>query len=75
MAQEEKIAALEVVVAGLRQQLETAELAGSRNSGKSSMPPSSGGLPGRKLLRKQRCTAEHAEKKKRGSSRAARRHP
>ena len=44
-AQAEKIAALEAVVADLRGQLETAERAGSRNSGNSSMPPSSDGLP------------------------------
>ncbi len=63
-AQAEKIAALEAVVAGLRGQLEAAERAGSRNSGNSSMPPSSDDLPGRKPPRKQRRAAERAEKKK-----------
>ena len=65
-AQAEKIAALEAVVADLRGQLETAERAGSRNSGNSSMPPSSDDLPGRKPPRKQRRAAERAGKKKRG---------
>ena len=45
-AQAGQIAALEAVVAGLREQLETAARAGSRNSGNSSMPPSSDDLPG-----------------------------
>ena len=65
-AQAEQIAALEAVVAGLREQLETAERAGSRNSGNSSMPPSSDDLPGRRPPRKQRRAAERAGKKKRG---------
>ena len=65
-AQAEKIAALEAMVADLREQLETVERAGSRNSGNSSMPPSSDGLPGRKPPRKRRRAAERAEKKKRG---------
>ena len=39
-AQAERIAALEAVVADLREQLEAAVRAGSRNSGNSSMPPS-----------------------------------
>ena len=65
-AQAEQIAALEAMVAGLREQLETAARAGSRNSGNSSMPPSSDDLPGRKPPRKQRRAAERAEKKKRG---------
>ena len=64
--QAEQIAALEAVVAGLRAQLETAARAGSRNSGNSSMPPSSDDLPGRKPPRRQRRAAERAEKKKRG---------
>jgi transposase len=63
-AQAEKIAALEAMVAGLREQLETAERAGSRNSGNSSMPPSSDDLPGRKPPRRQRRAAERAEKKR-----------
>ena len=64
--QAEQIAALEAVVADLREQLETAARAGARNSGNSSMPPSSDDLPGRKPPRKQRRAAERAEKKKRG---------
>jgi hypothetical protein len=65
-AQAERIAALEAVVADLRERLEAADRAGSRNSGNSSMPPSSDDLPGRKPLRRQRRAAERAEKKKRG---------
>ena len=65
-AQAGQIAALEATVADLREQLETAARAGSRNSGNSSMPPSSDDLPGRKPPRKQRRAAERAEKKKRG---------
>ena len=64
--QAERIAALEAVVADLREQLAAAERSGSRNSGNSSMPPSSDDLPGRKPPRKQRRAAERAEKKKRG---------
>jgi transposase len=63
-AQAEKIAALEAVVADLREQLAEAERAGSRNSGNSSMPPSSDDLPGRKPPRRQRRAAERAEKKR-----------
>ena len=62
--QAEKIAGLEAMVAGLREQLEAADRAGSRNSGNSSMPPSSDDLPGRKRPRKQRRAAERAEKKR-----------
>jgi transposase len=64
--QAERIVALEAVVADLRERLEAAERAGSRNSGNSSMPPSSDDLPGRKPPRKQRRAAERAERKKRG---------
>ena len=64
--QAERIAALEAVVADLRERLAAAERSGSRNSGNSSMPPSSDDLPGRKPPRKQRRAAERAEKKKRG---------
>ena len=62
--QAQQIAALEAVVADLREQLAAAVRAGSRNSGNSSMPPSSDDLPGRK----QRRAAERAEgnKRKRG---------
>src|SRR5207247_6491878 len=62
----EKLARLEGRVAGLREQLGTAAGAGSRNSGNSSMPPSSDALPGREPPRKQRRAAERAEKRKRG---------
>jgi transposase len=62
--QAERIAVLEALVADLRERLEAAERAGSRNSGNSSMPPSSDDLPGRKMPRKQRRAAERAEKKK-----------
>jgi transposase len=62
-----RIAALEAVVADLRERLEAAERAGSRNSGNSSMPPSSDDLPGRGIPRKQRRAAERgAAKRKRG---------
>ena len=64
--QAERIAALEAVVADLREQLAAAERSGSRNSGNSSMPPSSDDLPGRRPPRKQRRAAERAAKKKRG---------
>ena len=64
--QAEKIVALEALVADLREQLETALRSGSRNSGNSSMPPSSDDLPGRNPPRKQRRAAERAAKKKRG---------
>ena len=63
--QAQQIAALEAVVADLREQLAAAVRAGSRNSGNSSMPPSSDDLPGRKPPRKQRRAAERAEGKKR----------
>jgi transposase len=65
-AQAEQIGALEAVVAGLREQLGTAARAGSRNSGNSSMPPSSDDLPGRGPPRKQRRAAERSERKRRG---------
>ncbi len=64
--QAERIAALEAVVADLREQLAAAQRAESRNSGNSSMPPSSDDLPGPKPPRKQRRAAERAEKKRRG---------
>jgi hypothetical protein len=63
--QAQRIAVLEAVVADLREQLAAAVRAGSRNSGNSSMPPSSDDLPGRKPPRKQRRAAERAEGKKR----------
>ena len=61
-----RIAALEAVVADLRERLAAAERSGSRNSGNSSMPPSADDLPGRKPPRKQRRAAERAEQRKRG---------
>jgi transposase len=67
--QAEKIAALEALVADLREQLETLLREKSRNSGNSSLPPSSDdAVPGRKQpSRQQRRAAERAEgKKKRG---------
>jgi transposase len=64
-AQAERIEALEAMVAGLRERLEAAERAGSRNSGNSSVPPGSDDLPGRRMPRKQRRAAERAEEKKR----------
>jgi transposase len=63
--QAERIAVLEELVAGLREQLETALRSASRNSGNSSMPPSSDDLPGRRPpARKERRAAERAEKKR-----------
>jgi transposase len=63
-AQAEQITVLEALVADLRKRLEAAERAGSRNSGNSSMPPSSDDMPGRKPPRRQRRAAERAEKKR-----------
>jgi transposase len=63
-AQAQRIAALEALVADLRERLAAAERTGSRNSGNSSMPPSADDLPGRKMPRKQRRTGERAEKKR-----------
>jgi len=63
--QAEQIAALEALVTGLREQLDAAVRAGSRNSGNSSMPPSSDDLPGRRpLARKERRAAEREQKKR-----------
>jgi transposase len=64
--QAERIAALEALVADLRERLAAAERARSRNSGNSSMPPSSDDLPGRKMPPKQRHAAQRAGKKRRG---------
>jgi transposase len=64
-AQAGQIAALEELAAGLREQLEAAQRAVSRNSGNSSMPPSADDLPGRRPpSRKERRAAERAEKKR-----------
>jgi hypothetical protein len=65
--QEEKIAALEAVVADLREQMETLLRERSRNSGNSSLPPSSDdAVPGRDQSRQQRRAAERSARKKRG---------
>jgi transposase len=66
--QAEKIAALEALVADLREQLEAALRDRSRNSGNSSLPPSSDdAVPGKgQPSRQQRRAAERAERKKRG---------
>ena len=61
----ERIAVLEALVVQLREQLDAALRAASRNSGNSSMPPSSDDLPGRRLPgRKERRAAERAERKR-----------
>jgi transposase len=61
----ERIAALEALVAELREQLDAALRAVSRNSGNSSMPPSADDLPGRRPpARRERRAAERAEKKR-----------
>jgi transposase len=61
----ERIAALESLVMELRGQLHAALRAASRNSGNSSMPPSSDDLPGRRPpARKERRAAERAEKRR-----------
>jgi hypothetical protein len=66
--QAEKIAALEALVADLREQLETLLREKSRNSGNSSLAPSpDDAVPGRKQpSRQQRRAAERSAKKKRG---------
>jgi hypothetical protein len=61
----EGIAALESLVTELREQLEAALRAASRNSENSSMPPSSDDLPGRRPpARQERRAAERAERKR-----------
>ena len=61
-----QIAELTALVAELREQLDAARRAVSRNSGNSSMPPSGDDVPGRKPpARKERRGAERAEGKKR----------
>lgn len=66
--QAEEIAALEALVADLRGQLATLVREKSRNSGNSSLPPSSDdAVPGRKQpSRQQRRAAERSARKKRG---------
>ena len=61
-----QVSELTALVAELREQLDAARRAASRNSGNSSMPPSSDDLPGRKPPRKERRAAERAEKRSRG---------
>ena len=62
---EAQVAALTALVAELRGQLDAALRKASRNSGNSSMPPSSDDLPGRKPpARRERRAAERAEKKR-----------
>ncbi len=63
--QAQQIAALEAMLADLREQLAAAQRAGSWNSGNSSMPPSLDDLPGRTMPRKQRRAVERVEKNKR----------
>jgi hypothetical protein len=64
-AQDERIAGLTALVAELREQLDAALRAASRNSGNSSMPPSADDLPGRRPpARRERRAAERAEKKR-----------
>ena len=63
--QAEQIAALEAMVAELRERLDAALRALSRNSGNSSMPPSSDDQPGRRPLRRERRAAGRAAGKKR----------
>jgi transposase len=63
-AQDERVTVLEALVAELRERLDAAVRAGSRNSGNSSMPPSGDDLPGRKPPRKERRAADRAEKKR-----------
>jgi transposase len=61
----ERITALEALLAELREQLEVALRAASRNSGNSSMPPSSDDLPGRRPpARKERRAGERADRKR-----------
>jgi hypothetical protein len=64
--QAERIAVLEALVGDLREKLEMALRAGSRNSGNSSMPPSSDDQPGRKPPRRERRAAERAGRRKQG---------
>ena len=60
----ERIAVLEAVVADLRERLESALRAGSRNSGNSSVPQSMDDQPGRKPPRRERRAAERAAGKR-----------
>jgi transposase len=62
--QAEQIAVLRALVADLREQLESAQRASSRNSGNSSIPPSMDDQPGRKPPRRERRAAERAAGKR-----------
>lgn len=65
--QAEKIAVLEALVADLREQMEALLRERSRNSGNSSLPPSSDdAVPGRGQSRQERRAAERSARKKRG---------
>jgi transposase len=59
-----QVSELTALVAELREQLDAARRAASRNSGNSSMPPSSDDLPGRKPPGRERRAAERAEQKR-----------
>jgi hypothetical protein len=65
-ARDEEIAGLRAQAAELHARIARLERAASRNSGNSSMPPSSDDIPGRKPPRKQRRAQERAERRKRG---------
>ena len=65
-ARDAEIAALRVRLAELGERVARMERAASRNSGNSSMPPSSDDLPGRRPPRSQRRAAERADKRRRG---------
>lgn len=58
------VSELTALVAELREQLDAARRAASRNSGNSSLPPSGDDQPGRRQPRKERRTAERAGKKR-----------
>jgi hypothetical protein len=65
-ARDAEIAALRAQLAELGERVARMERAASRNSGNSSMPPSSDDLPGRRPPRKQRRAAGRADKRRRG---------
>jgi transposase len=65
-ARDAEIAALRAQLAELGERVARMERAASRNSGNSSMPPSSDDLPGRRPPRSQRRAAERADKRRRG---------
>jgi transposase len=59
-----QVSDLTALVAELREQLDAARRAASRNSGNSSMPPSGDDQPGRQRPRRERRAAERADKKR-----------